>query len=143
MRLYANYRFLVIGGFGSAALLSIMAALQKYYLNTTYAPGVNTAVAMYFLFGAFFTSTIECTAYVYSSEIWPTHLRSEGSTIAFASFFGNAVAYSAPVTLGLTNIGWKFYMIFVSVTVASTIVIMFYFPEVYLNSCPPLNYTLI
>ncbi|KAJ4174287.1 hypothetical protein NW754_004702 [Fusarium falciforme] len=87
------------------------------------------AVAIYFIFGAFFTTTIECTAYAYGSEIWPTHLRSEGSTLVFASFFGNSIAYSAPVTVGLKNIGWKFYMIFVVVTVISTIAIWFTFPE--------------
>ncbi|KAF5541830.1 major facilitator superfamily domain-containing protein [Fusarium mexicanum] len=122
-------KLLVIGGFGSAAILSVMAALQKFYLGTDYTPGLNAAVAIYFLFGVFFTTTIECTAYAYGSEIWPTHLRSEGSTLAFASFFGNAIAYSAPVTLGLKNIGWKFYMIFVVVTVVSTIAIWFTFPE--------------
>ena len=113
-----------------------MAALEKYYLSTTYTPGINAAVAIYFIFGAFFTSTIECTAYVYGSEIWPTHLRSEGATIALVSFFGNAVAYSAPVTLALNNIGWKFYMVFVAVTVVSTIGIMFYFPEVCFDFVP-------
>ncbi|ROW05021.1 hypothetical protein VSDG_00535 [Cytospora chrysosperma] len=122
-------RLLVIGGFSNAAILSVMAALVKYYLNTSYLPGVNAGVALYFVFGFFFTSTIECTAYVYGSEIWPTHLRSEGSTIAYASFFGNAIAYSAPVSVALNNIGWKFYMVFVAVTVVSTIAIMFYFPE--------------
>ncbi|QSZ32164.1 hypothetical protein DSL72_001735 [Monilinia vaccinii-corymbosi] len=35
----------------------------------------------------------------------------EGSTITYLSFFGNAIAYSAPVSLGLHNIGWRFYMI--------------------------------
>ncbi|SCO54119.1 probable glucose facilitated diffusion protein [Fusarium fujikuroi] len=103
--------------------------LLKFYLGTDYSPGLNAAVAIYFLFGVFFTTTIEFTAYAYGSEIWPTHLRSEGSSLAFASFFGNAIAYSAPVTLGLKNIGWKFYMIFVVVTVVSTIAIWFTFPE--------------
>jgi hypothetical protein len=120
----------VVGGLGSAAILSVMAALVKYYLGSTYQPGINALVALYFIFGAFFTSTIECTSYVYGSEIWPTHLRSEGSTLAYASFFGNAIAYSAPVSVALKTIGWKFYMILVAVTVSSTIVIMFYFPEV-------------
>lgn len=120
----------VIGGFGSAAILSTMAALIKYYLNSTYKPGINAAVALYFIFGAFFTSTIECTSYVYGSEIWPTHLRSEGSTLAYGSFFGNAIAYSAPVAVALANIGWKFYLVFVCVTVVTTVIILFYFPEV-------------
>lgn len=107
-----------------------MGGLERYYLDSTYMPGVNAAVALYFIFGAFFTSTIECTAYVYGSEIWPTHLRSEGSTIVYASFFANAVAYASPVAVALENIGWKFYMIFVAVTAVSTIMLMFYFPEV-------------
>ncbi|KAL3474272.1 general substrate transporter [Aspergillus californicus] len=122
-------KLLVVGGFGSAAIIGIMGALSKYYLNSTYTPGINAAVATYFIFGAFFTSTIECTAYVYGSEIWPTHLRSEGSTIAFASFFLNAVAYTAPVTMALATIGWKYYMVFVAVPVVSTVGIIFYFPE--------------
>ncbi|KAH6977504.1 general substrate transporter [Ilyonectria sp. MPI-CAGE-AT-0026] len=122
-------KLLVIGGFGSATILSVMAALQKFYLGSDDTAGLNAAVAIYFIFGVFFTTTIECTAYVYGSEIWPTHLRSEGSTLAFASFFGNAIAYSAPVTVGLNNIGWKFYMIFVAVTVISTIAIWLTFPE--------------
>ncbi|TVY26083.1 High-affinity glucose transporter [Lachnellula hyalina] len=119
----------LVGGFGSAAILSVMAALVKYYLGSTNQAGTNALVALYFIFGAFFTSTVECTSYVYGSEIWPTHLRSEGSTLAYASFFGNAIAYSAPVSVALKNIGWEFYMILVSVTVVSAIGIAFYFPE--------------
>jgi len=122
-------KLLVVGGFGSAAILSVMAALVKYYLGSTNQAGTNALVALYFIFGAFFTSTVECTSYVYGSEIWPTHLRSEGSTLAYASFFGNAIAYSAPVSVALKNIGWEFYMILVSVTVVSAIGIAFYFPE--------------
>ncbi|KAI6085227.1 general substrate transporter [Hypoxylon rubiginosum] len=122
-------KLLVIGGVTNVAILSVMTALVKYYLNTTFQPGINALVALYFIFGFAFTSTIECTAYVYGSEIWPTHLRSEGSTIAYASFFGNALAYSAPINLALKNIGWKYYLVFVAVTVVSTAILAVYFPE--------------
>ncbi|KAI0835819.1 general substrate transporter [Hypoxylon sp. FL0890] len=122
-------KLLVIGGITNATILAAMTALVKYYLNTTYQPGINALVALYFIFGFAFTSTIECTAYVYGSEIWPTHLRSEGSTIAYASFFGNALAYSAPINLALKNIGWKYYLVFVAVTVVSTAILAVYFPE--------------
>ncbi|KAI2777943.1 general substrate transporter [Daldinia loculata] len=122
-------RLLVIGGILNAVILSIMTALIKFYLDTTYQPGINAIVALYFIFGFAFTSTIECTAYVYGSEIWPTHLRSEGSTLAYASFFGNGLAYSAPVNLALKNIGWKYYLVFVAVTVVSTAFLAIYFPE--------------
>ncbi|KAI1080755.1 general substrate transporter [Whalleya microplaca] len=122
-------KLLVIGGITNAIILSIMTALVKFYLDTTYQPGINALVALYFIFGFAFTSTIECTAYVYGSEIWPTHLRSQGSTIAYASFFGNALAYSAPVDLALKNIGWRYYLVFVAVTVVSTAILALYFPE--------------
>lgn len=124
----------MIGGITNAAILAIMTALVKYYLATTYEPGINALVALYFIFGFAFTSTIECTSYAYGSEIWPTHLRSEGSTLAFASFFGNALAYSAPVNLALKNIGWMYYLVFVCVTIVSTAIIAVYFPEVILHT---------
>ncbi|TVY55499.1 High-affinity glucose transporter [Lachnellula cervina] len=134
-------KLLVVGGIGSAAILSVMAALVKYYLGSTNQAGTNALVALYFIFGAFFTSTVECTSYVYGSEIWPTHLRSEGSTLAYASFFGNAIAYSAPVSVALKTIGWEFYMILVSVTVVSAIGIFFYFPETMGLSLEEINHT--
>lgn len=58
-----------------------MAALQKFYLGSDDAPGLNAAVTIYFLFGVFFTATIECTAYAYGSEIWPTCKFTQHSTI--------------------------------------------------------------
>ncbi|KAI1452432.1 general substrate transporter [Annulohypoxylon moriforme] len=122
-------KLLTIGGILNATMMAIMAALMKFYLNTTYQPGINALVAFYFIFGLAFTSTIDCTSYAYGSEIWPTYLRSEGSTLTYASFFANALAYNAPINQALDNIGWKFYLIFVAVTVASTALIAIYFPE--------------
>ncbi|KAI1206359.1 general substrate transporter [Annulohypoxylon truncatum] len=122
-------KLLVIGGVINSIMLSVMAALMKYYQNTTYKPGINALIALYFIFGLSFTSTIDCASYAYGSEIWPTHLRSEGSTLVFASFFANALAYSAPISQALDNIGWKYYLVFISVTMVSTVIIAVYFPE--------------
>ncbi|KAK6196932.1 hypothetical protein LQW54_011016 [Pestalotiopsis sp. IQ-011] len=108
----SRVKLLVAGGCGSAIILSLMAALIKTYLNTDDLAGINATVTFYFILGAFFTSTID-----------------EGSTIAYVSFFANAIAYSSPVSVALDTIGWKFYLVFVSVTFASTLVILFYFPE--------------
>ncbi|KAH8820758.1 general substrate transporter [Xylogone sp. PMI_703] len=120
---------LVVGGIGCVILLSIEAALEKYYLASNYTPGINACVAIYFTFATWFTATIECTGYVYGSEIWPTHLRSHGATITYVAFFLNALAYSTPASTAFTNISWKYYMVFVSVTVPCVIAIIFLFPE--------------
>lgn len=128
-------KLLVVGGFGCVALLIIEGVLQKYYLATTYAPGLNAAVAMYFIFGVWFTSTIECTGYVYGAEIWPTHLRSKGATLNYIGFFGPALAYTYPATTAFTTIGWEYYMVFVAITVPFTVAIWFMLPEVSSACC--------
>ncbi|KIX04834.1 uncharacterized protein Z518_05705 [Rhinocladiella mackenziei CBS 650.93] len=114
---------------GTAVLLSIEAALEKYYLNSTNAAGIKACVAIYFIFATWFTSTIECTGYVYASEIWPTHLRSYGATITYTAFFATALAYSTPASSAFSAIGWKYYMVFVAVTVPAVIAIWKLFPE--------------
>ena len=120
----------MFGGFGSVIILAIEAATEKYYLGTTYMPGVNAAVAMYFIFAAWFTATVECTGYVYASEIWPTHLRSYGASITYFMFFANALAYSTPASTAFNNISWKYYMVFIAVTVPCLVAMIILFPEV-------------
>ncbi|KAH7141627.1 hypothetical protein EDB81DRAFT_884706 [Dactylonectria macrodidyma] len=95
------------GGWGMAILVAIQAALRSQYLDSSNLAGVRAAVAIYFLIAFYFCCTLECVGYVYGCEIWPTHLR----THAFGS------------------IGWKYYIVFICVTVALTIPCMFMLPE--------------
>jgi hypothetical protein len=88
------------------------------------------AVGMFFVFILFYGSTIDCAAYVYIAEIWPTHLRSQGSTIGLVSFFGTSIAYNSPSSLAFQTIGWKFYFVMVAVCLSSATFIAFYLPEV-------------
>lgn len=104
--------------------------LQKYYVGTDDQNGLRAAVAMYFLFIVFYGCTIDCAAYVYVAEIWPTHLRSHGSTIGLVSFFATSLAYNSPASIAFSTIGWKFYFVLVAVCISSATVILFYLPEV-------------
>lgn len=67
---------------------------------------------------------------MYGSEIWPTHLRSYGASITYVAFFLNALAYSTPASTAFANIGWKYYMVFVAITVPCIIAVIILFPEV-------------
>jgi hypothetical protein len=120
----------VAGGFINSALLAIEAALESQYLNSTNQSGIQAAVAMYFLIAFFYTCTIECTGYVYGCEIWPTYLRSKGATISYIGFFVTSIWATAPASLATSTIGWKYYMVFIAVTVPLTIAIWFILPEV-------------
>ncbi|EXJ72890.1 uncharacterized protein A1O5_04038 [Cladophialophora psammophila CBS 110553] len=122
-------KLLTIGGFGMAILLSIEAALQAEYLDGHNLAGTRAAVAFYFVMAFFFTSTLECACYVYGCEIWPTHLRSKGATISYFGFYIFSIWTTAPAAQAFATIGWKYYMVFIAVTVAMTIPIMLYLPE--------------
>ncbi len=45
------------------------------------------------------------------------------------TFYCFAIAYNSPASLALNTIGWKYYLIFVCVSVVSSICIQFYLPE--------------
>jgi MFS family permease len=120
----------VIGGFLCSFTLIIEATLQKYYIGSDNTSGINAAVAMYFLWILFYGSTIDCAAYVYVSEIWPTHLRSQGTTIGMVSFFCCSIAYTSPASEGFATIGWKYYWVMICVCLVSTTAIIFVLPEV-------------
>lgn len=122
-------KLLVAGGYLCSAVLIIEAVLQKYYAGTTNQSGLKAAVAMYFIWGIIYGSTVDCVAYVYVSEIWPTHLRSHGNTIGLVSFFGFAIAYNCPSSTAFETIGWKYYFVMVSVCIVSAIAMLYVLPE--------------
>jgi hypothetical protein len=110
-------------------LLAVEAALQAQYLDSHNLNGTRAAVAIYFLIAFWFTSTLECVGYVYGCEIWPTQLRSKGSAISYFGFYIFSIWSTAPAAQAFATIGWKYYMVFISVTFALVIPCMFYLPE--------------
>ncbi|VUC26560.1 unnamed protein product [Clonostachys rosea] len=122
-------KLIVAGGFGMAILLAIESALQSQYLDGSNLSGVRAAVAIYFIIAVYFCCTLECVGYVYGCEIWPTHLRSKGSAISYFGFYVFSIWSTAPAAQAFSAIGWKYYMVFIAVTVALVIPCMFLLPE--------------
>ncbi|KAL1889063.1 hypothetical protein Sste5346_009128 [Sporothrix stenoceras] len=65
----------------------------------------------------------------YPTEIFPYHLRSKGLAVEMICVYGCLViaAYCNPI--GLENIGWKYYTVFVAFLVIISSTVYFYFPE--------------
>lgn len=110
-------------------LLAIEAALQAKYLDGSNLAGVKGAVAIYFLIAFYFCCTLECVGYVYGCEIWPTHLRSKGSAVSYFGFYVFSIWSTAPAAQAFATIGWKYYLVFICVTIALVIPCHF-LPEV-------------
>jgi len=132
----------VTGGSIVSCVLVTEAVLQKYYLGSTYAPGLNAATAMFYAYVFFWASFIDNTTYVYVPEIWPTHLRSKGAAIAYCSYYGVAIATNSPASLAFQNIGYKYYFVFLGFCILSLIYIYLEFPEVRLHfGCGPFEHS--
>ncbi|KAJ0413473.1 hypothetical protein BJY00DRAFT_319725 [Aspergillus carlsbadensis] len=97
------------GGYLYSTVMIREAVLQKFYLGYSHAAGQNAAVALYFIFIFVYGTTVDCAAYAYVYEIWPPHLRSQGTTIGLVSFFACAIAYTSPAPVAFDQSGWKYY----------------------------------
>ena len=118
-----------------AILMAIEAVLERYYLDGSNMNGTRAAVAIYFIIAVFYTSTLECTGYVYGCEIWPTHLRSKGSAVSYVGFYVCSIWATAPASQAFATIGWRYYFVFFAATIVLTIPCMFYLPEVSRDHC--------
>ncbi|KAI1624988.1 major facilitator superfamily domain-containing protein [Exophiala viscosa] len=126
---FGRRNFLVIGCVGCLLSLTIEAAMQAKYIGTTNTSGLTAGVVFFFIFAIFYNAFYDAGSFVYTAEIWPTHLRGEGVTIAMCTLYAFAIAYNSPASLALSTIGWKYYLVFICVSVVSSICIQFYLPE--------------
>ena len=71
---------------------------------------------------------IDATQYVYASEIWPNHLRSQGTALGVAFFYlaSEVTLVAAPVALN--DIGWRFYLVLICPSAVYITLMYFFFP---------------
>jgi hypothetical protein len=63
------------------------------------------------------------------SEAFPTTIRAKGLTIALFTYFAATVLYTAPAPKAFANIGWKFYLVFISCDVVCFAMLYKWLPE--------------
>jgi hypothetical protein len=90
---------------------------------------LNAAVAFFYFFIVFNNVFYDSSSFVFTAEIWPSHLRSEGVTIAAGTFYLFGIAYDTPASLAFANIGWIYYLAFIMVSTIISVVVWFTSPE--------------
>ncbi|CAI4213473.1 unnamed protein product [Parascedosporium putredinis] len=94
--------FMAIGLGGCALVLAVETAMQAEFLGTSNKHGLASGVAFYFLFACVYNAFLDAGSFVYTAEIWPNHLRSEG---------------------------WRFYLIFIIISAVGAVAIWYFLPE--------------
>ncbi|KAF4629543.1 hypothetical protein G7Y89_g8598 [Cudoniella acicularis] len=123
-------RLLLIGFTGCLICLCFEAAISAEYIGTTHKAGLDAGVFFLFFYIWFYGSCIDATAYVYVSEILPTHLRSRGLSFGVAILFLSTIAYLEAAPTIFAQVGWKCYFLFIILAVINIPLIWYYFPEI-------------
>ena len=66
---------------------------------------------------------------VYTSEIFPNHIRSKGMSWSIVSYFASLIIYLQVAPTAFAKIGWKFYLVFLILLFCFIVPLFFYFPE--------------
>ncbi|KAI9870980.1 MAG: hypothetical protein M1830_003560, partial [Pleopsidium flavum] len=120
---------LVIGLIGCLCCLCFEAALDAQYTGTTNASGLRAGVFFLFLYISFYGVCIDATTFVYCSEIFPTHIRPKGMAFSIAILFLATIPYLEAAPTAFAEVGWKYYLLFILLTVINIPIIYYYFPE--------------
>jgi MFS family permease len=131
--------FLLIGIGGIIMTNIFECALQANFLGTDNVAGQRAGVFFIFLFIFFWSSFLDASQYLYLSEIFPTHIRSQG--IAFGTF-GMYVGTIIVLTTGpiaLDVITWKFFLVLILMPAVEWVGIFFFLPETKQRSLDDIN----
>ncbi|RFU28574.1 hypothetical protein B7463_g7789, partial [Scytalidium lignicola] len=116
----------VICSISCIILLMVMIAL---YGGTTNKIGNGFGVFFLFFYVTCYGFGIDPVVYVYMSELFPTHLRAQGVSMGLASFLGSALVYNEVAGTAFATIGWKYYLVFICVTISGIPFLVFCCPE--------------
>lgn len=119
----------VIGFPATACCLLAEALLQKQYIGTGDKSGLAAALFFIFMYGACYGMFLDPPQFVWCAEIFPTVIRAKGIGLTFFAYFVGAITYTTPGALAFKNIGWRYYMVWFSCNVVSTIIIYFFIKE--------------
>ena len=99
------------------------------FAGTTNKAGNAMGVFFTFCFISFYGGGIDVVSYVYCSEIFPTHIRSQGMAWSIVGTFLSTLVYVEAGPTALANIQWKYYLVFVCLTFVNIVIIYFWLPE--------------
>lgn len=86
----------------------------KYSLNRHYSHG----------------AFIDPNCWVVAAEVFPSHLRAQGTSIAIALVTTADVLWLQLAPTAALTIGWRYYLVFIALGIVHTIYFWFFLPEV-------------
>jgi hypothetical protein len=118
-----------MGALAAVIDLIILMVLTKIYTDSGYKAGEASAVTFIFIHSYLYSVFNYGTVWVYTTEIFPTHLRAKGTAIC--TFWGQGFAILLQ-QIGLEvfqDIGYLFYIVFIVCTSCAGVAYYVFLPE--------------
>ncbi|KAL5334139.1 general substrate transporter [Aspergillus crustosus] len=126
---FGRRRFLLIGATGCTLSIIFLCALTASYLDTTNTAGLRAAVFFIFFYIFWWSFFVDATQFAYISEIFPTHMRSQGVALGLGVFYLSSEVTLVAAPVGLESIGWRFYFVLIGPSLVYVACIYLLFPE--------------
>ncbi|KAL5358333.1 putative hexose carrier protein [Aspergillus floccosus] len=123
-------RTLWIGSFVLSAMIAICMALSATYgPGTDNVNGARAAIAVIFIYSGAYAVFFNATIWVVPSELFPFLLRSTGMGLAVFCKSVAAIILSQITPVAISNVGWRYYALFVATNFCAAFVYIFFLPE--------------
>ncbi|KAK6369935.1 hypothetical protein LTR64_005173 [Lithohypha guttulata] len=137
---FGRRNFLLIGLIGILVCLICEMALQAEFVGTSNRAGQNAAIFFCFLFITPFWSTfMDATQFLYVAEIFPTHIRSQGTAFSMMGIYLADIILLVAGPIALDKIGWKFFYVLIIPTALHVVFVYFMCPETKGRSLEDIN----
>ncbi|KAF7531970.1 hypothetical protein G7054_g8376 [Neopestalotiopsis clavispora] len=120
-------KLLLTGIAGILVSLICQCALQAVALQTP--AGQKAAIFFIYLFIVFWGCCVDATQFVYVTEIYPNHIRSQGSAFSTMNIGLASLVLLMVGPIALDTITWRFSLVLIIPTTCHLIAIYFLFPE--------------
>ncbi|KAI0767994.1 general substrate transporter [Trametes elegans] len=89
----------------------------------------RAGIAMIFMTSIFFSLSFGPVSWVLASEVFPTRTRSIGTSVATCANWAFNVLFSQVSNLAISDISWRYYLVFICLNAVDFAIIAFFFPE--------------
>lgn len=110
---YTGRRFSLLTGFtGCMVALIIETAMIAEYVSVPVPNKAGEKVAVFALmfFVFFYGLFLDAASFIYSSEIYPTNIRSRGVAMATCTYFLACITYVTPGATAIATIGYRYFI---------------------------------
>jgi MFS family permease len=120
---------MIIGMIGCSLALSGFAAMVAEFGGTMNKVGNGFGVFFLYLFVTFYGGSLDASSYVYCAEIFPTSIRAQGVGVSVSGLFAMTLIYTQAAPVAFSNVGWRYYLVFIIVPWVGVFLMKRYCPE--------------